>query len=91
VHDVFQDGHLVGQIFVPDKIDRYNYVEHWVLFPGYQYPSSINRVDMRIVPSRTQRIRTEAEFFSQRFPEGSRYVRVLAQESDTVPTTGTVN
>jgi hypothetical protein len=37
-HEVIQDGHVVGQIFVPDKIDRHNYVEHWVLFSCYSTP-----------------------------------------------------
>ena len=91
LHDVFQQERgqwvLKGQIYVPDKVDRNNYVEHWVLFPGYTYPSGTNRVAMKVEPARTQ-LGSETEFFAQRFPTGSRYVRVLAQESDVVPSTG---
>ena len=90
-HDVLQqrDGRLqkVGAVFMPDKVDRTNYVEHWVLYPGYVYPSATNRVAMTVQPARSD-IDTEAEFFAQRFPEGSRYVKVFASESEVVPSIG---
>lgn len=83
-----EDGRWVkrGEIFVPDKPDRDNYVEHWVLYPGYTYPSRTTDVTMRFATPRRE-IRSETEFFAQQFPKGSRYVHVIAHETDTIPLT----
>ena len=73
-----------GQVFVPEKPDRDNYLEHWILYPGYTYPSQTTDVTMRFASPDTQPA-DEAQFFAQRFPDGARYVLVEAHEYDTVP------
>jgi hypothetical protein len=81
-----EDGRWVkrGEIFVPDKTDPNKYVEHWVLYPGYTYPSQTVDVTMRLkTPPRA--LSSERAFFAQRFPAGARYVHVVAHESDVIP------
>ena len=73
-----------GQIFVPDKTDRDHYLEHWILYPGYTYPSQSVDVTMRFGAAPNT---GEQGFFAQKFPTGARYVLVEAHEYDTVPST----
>jgi hypothetical protein len=86
--DIRQRGTVVGHIFVPAHLSPAVYVEHWIVSGEYVYPSSHAPVATEILPSD----RTSAsvqEFFRQvNFGPGSRYIRVLAQESGTLPKAG---
>ena len=92
-YDIVQDSRVVGTIFVPawhdpnaGLPDNARYVEHWVLFPGYVYPSPANGKAITIRPAAEQRYASEADFFA-RVPwgAGSRYVRVDATDGTTLP------
>lgn len=82
-HTIFQDGVKVGEIYVPSRSDSESlYFEHWVLLPGYKSPSVRTGVATEIVPA-ANAYRSEADFFARvSFPEGARYVKVMAHESD---------
>ena len=88
--DIRQYGTVVGHIFVPVRLSPAVYVEHWVVSREYVYPSSHAPVVTEIVPS-NRSFASEQEFFRQLdFGPGSRYIRVLAQESGTLPKAGRV-
>jgi hypothetical protein len=72
-----------GQIFVPIKDDRDHYLEHWILYPGYTYPSQSVDVTMRFAAAAPTP--SEQEFLAQKFPDGARYVLVEAHEYAAVP------
>ena len=84
VYEIFEAGVKVGEIYVPPHQDRDLYVEHWVLFPGYVYPSESNGTAARIAQSGIV-ARSVPEFFARPFPTGSRYVEVTAHESESLP------
>ena len=91
IHDIFQLNELGimekrGEIFVPRREPgAISYVEHWVLFENYVYPSAENRVVTIIRPSQ-RKLMTEEEFFA-RIPNrpGVRYVRVECSETVMLP------
>ena len=86
--DIRQHGTVVGHIFVPVHLSPAVYVEHWIVSREYVYPSSHAPVVTEIVPS-TRSSASEQEFFRQvDFGPGSRYIRVLAQETGTLPNAG---
>lgn len=86
--DIRQHGTVVGHIFVPVRLSPAVYVEHWIVSREYVYPSSHGPVVTEIVPSNRSSA-SEQEFFRQvDFGPGSRYIRVLAQESGTLPKAG---
>jgi len=65
--------------------DGTNYVEHWVLFPGYVYPSAKNGVvtELHVVP---HALSGEEEFLATvDFGEGYRYVRVECHDTTSIP------
>lgn len=84
VYDVLQNGTKVAEIYVPRAQKRSLYVEHWVLFPGYTYPSPINRLGFEIVQSES-RARNTAEFFQRSFPAGAKYIQVTGHQSELRP------
>ena len=90
-HDIFQtDGFgnkvKVGEIYVPRRdAGTTNYVEHWVLFDNYVYPSAENRVVTTIRPSQLN-YRSEEDFFARvAWGPGFRYVRVDCLDTDRLP------
>ena len=91
LHDIFQTdgfGNQVkgGEIYVPwREAGTTNYVEHWVLFDNYVYPSSENRVVTTIRPSRLS-YQSEEDFFARvAWGAGFRYVRVDSTDTDKLP------
>ncbi len=91
IHDIFQtDGFgnkvKVGEIYVPRReTGATNYVEHWVLFDNYVYPSAENRVVTTIRPSRLS-YQSEEDFFARvAWGTGFRYVRVDCLDTDRLP------
>ena len=85
-HDVFQEGRKVAEIFVPGREPCATfYVEHWVLFDGYVYPSPQLPVVTTIKASRL-RYASEEEFFARvAWGPGFRYVRVESFDTDQLP------
>jgi hypothetical protein len=91
LHDIFQtdrfgDRVKAGAIFVPRREPgTTNYVEHWVLFDNYVYPSPENRVVTTISASGLS-YRSEEEFFARvGWGLGFRYVRVDCLDTDKLP------
>lgn len=85
-YDIRQHGRTVGEIYVPDRAEgATTYVEHWVLFRGYVYPSS--RRDSAIRIRRSQQADDSEEEFFRRVPwdTGFRYVRIDATDTDELP------
>ena len=91
--EVQQEGQTVGEVFVmpwhaageglPAKA---SYVEHWVLFPGYAYPSPANGKAFTLRPAADQRYRSETDFFARvPFAPGARYLRVDVTDSASLP------
>jgi hypothetical protein len=86
-HDIRQGGHVVGQIYVPARAaGATSYLEHWVLFSAYVYPSGgRDAVPTEIVASGSS-YASERDFFARvPFAAGSRYVRVQSVESAALP------
>jgi hypothetical protein len=91
-HDVFQIdrfGNRVksAEIYVgPRDPGATNYVEHWVLFDNYVYPSADNPVVTMIVPSRRANYASEQDFFARvAWRPGFRYVRVDCIDTAQLP------
>ena len=85
-HDVFQEGRKVAEIFVPGREPGATfYVEHWVLFDGYVYPSPQLTVVTTIRASRL-RYASEEDFFARvAWGPGSRYIRVESFDTNQLP------
>lgn len=86
--DVLQNGIKVGEVYVPERDPKATqYVEHWVLFNSYVYPSK-DQSDwtMEIRVAQRSNYESEADFFA-RVPwgPGFRYVRADCAESDRLP------
>src|SRR5262245_50906860 len=70
---IYQHGVLVGEIYRSDT-DPNNYSEHWVLYPGYVYPSERNGIETSIRPGRAE-YRDLRDFLARvPFGTGARYV-----------------
>ncbi|MET7419490.1 hypothetical protein [Dactylosporangium sp. NPDC005555] len=80
LHEIFHaDGTKVGEIFVARRPGASVYVEHWVMYPGYEYPD-------RIRPAAVQRYGGEQDFLDHvPFGPGYRYVRWDVVERGTIP------
>lgn len=64
---------LCGEIY-REGADPTRYDEHWVLYPGYVYPSATNGVTLTIRPG-LRAYRDTSDFFARvPFSRGSRYV-----------------
>jgi hypothetical protein len=92
LHDVFQTDRFgnwikAGEIYVPEhEPGATNYVEHWVLFDNYVYPSANNPVVTMIVPSRRSNYTSEQDFFARApWRPGFRYVRVDCIDTTQLP------
>lgn len=91
LHDIFQtdgfgDRVKVGEIYVPQRAPgATSYLEHWVLFDNYVYPSAKAPVVTFIRPSRS-RYASEEDFFARvAWGPGFRYVRVDSFDTDRLP------
>src|SRR2546422_759985 len=60
---IYESGKMVGVIYVPDRASKELYIEHWVLFPNYVYPSGTNGQSITIVANTEFRIDDEKAFF----------------------------
>jgi hypothetical protein len=80
LHEIFHaDGTKVGEIYVARKPGAATYVEHWVMYAGYEYPD-------RIRPAAVQRYRGEQDFLDHvPFGPGYRYVRWDVREQGGIP------
>lgn len=80
LHEIFHaDGRKVGEIYVVRTPGAATYVEHWVMFPGYQYPDTIR-------PARVQRYDGERDFLAHvPFAPGARYARWDVTEKRNIP------
>lgn len=75
---------LRGEIFRVGT-DSATYTEHWVLYPGYVYPSAQNGVHVEIVPG-LHAYSSERDFLSRvSFPTGSRYVKAACADGTRLP------
>ena len=80
----------VGEIYVHDREPgQTQYVEDWVLYPGYQYPGPSYLGILNITPSPMERpYASQADYFQNvPFAKGSKYIRVTAQEFTFLPVT----
>jgi hypothetical protein len=83
-YTIYERGELVGEIY-RDDISPDKYVEHWVLYPGYVYPSPENGLSAQIVPGGPE-YRDHVDFLSRvHWAPGSRYVRVDCEDGTTLP------
>ena len=91
IHDIFQTdgfGHTVkaGEIYVPQREPgATTYVEHWVLFDNYVYPSAENPIVTIIRPSQRKFVSEEDFFARVAWGAGFRYVRVDCLDSERLP------
>lgn len=77
VYETTPEGETVlrGEIY-REMRDPTRYDEHWVLYPGYVYPSATNGVTLTIRPG-LREYRSTNDFFARvPFGRGSRYVHV---------------
>lgn len=84
--DIVQGGAKVGEVFVPARAPgAQQYIEHWVLFQAYVYPGPNAPLTTAIRPA-PARYTSTADFIN-RVPWGTgfRYVRVVADDRDTLP------
>jgi hypothetical protein len=84
---IWQNGQQVGMIFSPPDVgNRGLYLEHWILFPNYVYPSEAHQIRTDIVPNTALAYATEDEFFrAAPWGAGYRYVKVTAHDSTRLP------
>lgn len=83
-YGLYENGVLVGELYREDT-DPARYAEHWVLYPGYVYPSERNGVALLIRPSLTY-YRNLADFFARvPFPTGSRYIMSSNLDGTALP------
>lgn len=83
VMGIYQNGQEVGRIYVPSRGAKDDtYVEHWVLYPGYVYPSKHRPgLETLIVPLE-ETFASLADFKnSLKLEPGSRTIEVLAHET----------
>ena len=80
LHEIYHsDGTKVGEIYVAREGSATKYVEHWVMFDNYIYPSAIK-------PAREQRYTSEEDFLARvPFGPGSRYARWDVAEQSRIP------
>jgi hypothetical protein len=81
---VYEDGMLVGEILRVES-NPSHYVEHWVLYPNYVYPSAKNNVALEIRPGLVE-YRDTADFFARvPWSAGSRYVKSDCLDGTELP------
>jgi hypothetical protein len=84
VYDIYEDDQRVGQVY-REGTDPSTYVEHWVMFPNYVYPSPVNGVRLLIVPGNDE-YRSAGDFLARvPFERGARYARAAIVDSERIP------
>ena len=80
LHEIYHaDGTKVGEIYVAREGEAARYVEHWVMFDNYIYPSTIK-------PAREQRYTSEQDFLARvPFGPGATYARWDVVEQSRIP------
>ena len=80
LHEIYHaEGTIVGEIYVAREGNATRYVEHWVMYENYTYPSSIT-------PAREQRYASEQDFLARvPFGPGSTYARWDVVEQSRIP------
>ncbi len=83
---VFQNGRVVGQVYVPPRdLGAERYVEHWVLYADYVYPNGEPGLNVEIRAGNGS-FHDEQEFFrTVRWGQGFRYVRVDSLDTNQLP------
>ena len=84
---VIESRMTLGEIYrAPGPSDATIYTEHWILRPGYVYPGPKSMTTLTLQPMPATDYKSEDDFFRRAsFPEGSKYVRVTAEEFDSLP------
>lgn len=87
-YDVLQNGIRVGEVYVPEReLKSTQYVEHWVLYNSYVYPSKDHpelKTEIRVAQKSSYE--SEADFFARvPFGPGFRYVRADCTDTDQLP------
>lgn len=83
-YGLYENGVLVGELYREDT-DPSRYTEHWVLYPGYVYPSERNGLALLIRPSLTY-YRSLTDFYARvPFPAGSRYIMSSNVDGTALP------
>lgn len=87
VFDLYESGNKVGEVYIPYRpAGTTRWVEHWVMFPNYVYPSPKSLATLDVVPQATSAYRDEADFFKRvPFARGAKYARVDSEEFDYLP------
>lgn len=84
VFDLYEYGQRVGQVY-REGADPSEYVEHWVMFPRYIYPSPVNGVQLVVVPG-NDKYRSAGDFLARvPFEPGSRYARAAIFDAERIP------
>jgi hypothetical protein len=88
IYDILQNGIRVGEVYVPERDPRATqYVEHWVLYNSYVYPSKDTpelKTEIRL--AQKSNYESEADFFARvPFGPGFRYVRADCTDTDQLP------
>ena len=87
-YEILQNGIRVGEIYVPERDPgTTQYVEHWVLYNSYVYPSK-NQPELKteIRVAQKSSYESEADFFARvPFGPGFRYVRADCTDIDRLP------
>lgn len=81
---IYQRGKLVGEVYREGGSET-NYVEHWVLYPGYVYPSPANKASFELRPGQAE-YKDAATFLAKvPFEKGSRYVKTSCEDGTSIP------
>jgi hypothetical protein len=81
---VVQNDSVVGEIW-RDGDEPTHYLEHWVLYPGYVYPSTVNQIETKIQPGH-HLYGSTADFLAHvPFERGARYVKVDCDDGESIP------
>ncbi|MDX2149418.1 MAG: hypothetical protein SFV54_01690 [Bryobacteraceae bacterium] len=80
-------GHVVGEVYRGPGIETAaTYTEHWIQYPTFVTPGPRTLATLNLVPKAITPYSSESEFFAKAaFPKGSKYVKVLAEESPFLP------
>lgn len=85
-----ENDRRVGEVFVPTRaLGDTEYLEHWVLYPGYAYPGRQYLRGLTIQPAIFEKPYRDLNDFLTQVPwkRGSKYIKVRARELNALPTT----
>ena len=81
---VYENDVLVGEVYRIDP-DPGQYSEHWVLYPGYVYPSPINGVTVVLRPGHATYENLDDFFKRLPWTAGSGYVKTVCADGTVLP------